>query len=182
MVYKVILDTLTYSKEDDSSIEHTLKVGQYICLANDYAIYKVVEINSITNDILQHEVLLEEVTGHVTLQTFDQNQNMVLHLYNKNYSQYHYVEVPLEENQFISLFISTLYNNVKSVFSEAILLNLDEISIVDKNGQKIINNGKEVIPGSIDNLEAKGITFSYDGKRDIIKDFSLDIYVRTRNL
>lgn len=144
LVYKVILDTLTYSKEDDSSIEHTLKVGQYICLANDYAIYKVVEINSITNDILQHEVLLEEVTGHVTLQTFDQNQNMVLHLYNKNYSQYHYVEVPLEENQFISLFISTLYNNVKSVFSEAILLNLDEISIVDKNGQKIINNGKEV--------------------------------------
>ena len=76
LVYKVILDTLTYSKEDDSSIEHTLKVGQYICLANDYAIYKVVEINSITNDILQHEVLLEEVTGHVTLQTFDQNQNM----------------------------------------------------------------------------------------------------------
>lgn len=41
---------------------------------------------------------------------------------------------------------------------------------------KDVNEGKEEISGSVDDLEAKDITFSYDSKRTIIKDFSLDIY------
>ena len=39
-----------------------------------------------------------------------------------------------------------------------------------------VNEGKEVIEGNVNDLEAKDVTFSYDGKRTIIKDFNLDIY------
>ncbi len=69
------------------------------------------------------------------------------------------------------------FNEISNVVSE-IDYALASFQRIDEtiHGKKDINNGKEVIPGSIDNLEAKGITFSYDGKRDIIKDFSLDIY------
>ncbi|MCR4562079.1 MAG: ABC transporter ATP-binding protein/permease [Bacilli bacterium] len=44
------------------------------------------------------------------------------------------------------------------------------------NAPKDINEGEKIICNEIDDLSAKNITFSYDGKRDIIKDFSLDIY------
>lgn len=69
------------------------------------------------------------------------------------------------------------FNEISNVVSE-IDYALASFQRIDEtiHGKKDINNGKEVIPGSIDNLEAKDITFSYDGKRDIIKDFSLDIY------
>lgn len=69
------------------------------------------------------------------------------------------------------------FNEISNVVSE-IDYALASFQRIDEtiHSKKDINNGKEVIPGSIDNLEAKGITFSYDGKRDIIKDFSLDIY------
>jgi ATP-binding cassette subfamily B multidrug efflux pump len=41
---------------------------------------------------------------------------------------------------------------------------------------KDTNEGTGRIAGTIDTLEAKGVNFSYDGKREIIKDFSLDVY------
>lgn len=40
---------------------------------------------------------------------------------------------------------------------------------------KDINEGKQTIDKTIETLGAKGINFSYDGKRTIIKDFNLDI-------
>lgn len=38
------------------------------------------------------------------------------------------------------------------------------------------NNGTGVLSNAIDTLKAEGVNFSYDGKRQIIKDFSLDVY------
>ena len=139
--YKITVDTITYTKEDDSSIEYTLQTGQYICLDNEYVVFQIIDMN-ITQ--LSNELIIEEVIGHMTLQTYEENQNMILHLYNQNYDKFHYIELPLEENQYVAFFLSTLYNNVKSTFSEPILLNLDEISMIDENGNKLMNNGKEV--------------------------------------
>ena len=144
--YRVNVDNITYIKEDDSSVEYTLQKGQYLCLNNEYAIYKICDINVIQSydGIPSNEIILEEVVGHMNLQTFEENQNMILHLYNQNYSKFHYIELPLEENQYVAFFLSTLYNNVKSTFSAPILLNLAEITMVDKDGNKIINNGKAI--------------------------------------
>lgn len=144
LIYKVVLDTLTYSKEEDSSIEFTLQPGQYVCLDDQYCIYRVLSTKSINNDIKQHEVILEEVNGHISLQTFEENSGMVLHIYNQDYSKYHYVEVPLEENPYVAFFLSTIYNNTRSVYSDGVLLNMNEIVMLDENGNKMISNGKEI--------------------------------------
>lgn len=144
IIYKVVLDTLTYVKEEDSSIEFTLQPGQYVCLDDQYCIYRVLSTKSINNDIKQHEVILEEINGHISLQTFEENSAMVLHIYNQDYSKYHYVEVPLEENPYVAFFLSTIYNNTRSVYSDGVLLNMNEIVMLDKNGNKMISNGKEI--------------------------------------
>jgi len=146
LIYKVILDTLIYSPEEDTSIEYTLQPGQYLCLDNEYVIYKVLSINSIINNknIKQHEVTLEEVSGHIALQKYEENSSMVLHIYNKDYSKYHYVELPLEENPFIAFFVSTIYNNTRSVLSDALLLNLNNIMMVNSDGTPMLVNGKEI--------------------------------------
>lgn len=69
------------------------------------------------------------------------------------------------------------FNEISNVVSE-IDYALASFQRIDEtiHGKKDINQGKEVLAGSINDLQAKDITFSYDGKRDIIKDFSLDIY------
>lgn len=69
------------------------------------------------------------------------------------------------------------FNEISNVVSE-IDYALASFQRIDEtiHGKKDINNGKEVIAGNIDDLKAKDITFSYDGKRTIIKNFSLDIY------
>ncbi len=39
-----------------------------------------------------------------------------------------------------------------------------------------VDEGKETIDGKVETLEAKSMNFSYDGKRQIISNFNLDIY------
>ncbi len=69
------------------------------------------------------------------------------------------------------------FNEISNVVTE-IDYALASFARIDEtiNGKKDVNEGKEVIEGSVDTLEAKDITFSYDSKRTIIKNFSLDIY------
>ena len=145
LIYKLILDTLSYSPEEDSSIEYTLQPGQYLCLDNEYVIYKVLSVNTIIeNDIKQHEVILEEISGHISLQKYEDNSSMILHIYNQDYSKYHYVELPLEENPFIAFFISTIHNNTRSVLSDMLLLNLNNILMVNADGTPMLVNNKEI--------------------------------------
>ncbi len=69
------------------------------------------------------------------------------------------------------------FNEISNVVTE-IDYALASFARIDEtiNGIKDTNEGKEILKGSVDTLEAKDVTFSYDGKRQIIKDFSLDIY------
>lgn len=69
------------------------------------------------------------------------------------------------------------FNEISNVVSE-IDYALASFQRIDEtiNGPKDVNEGKKVLEGNVDNLEAKDITFSYDEKRKIIKNFSLDIY------
>ena len=141
--YKLRLDTITYTDQDDSSIAFTLKAGDYVCLQNQYNIYKVLNVAEINTDagLKECNVVLEERLGHIALQTFEQNQNMVLELYNKDYDKYHYVDVPLEENPYIVIFLGTIQNNVRSVFSDAVFVNLNEIYMRDENGSPMYYEG-----------------------------------------
>lgn len=138
--YQIEVNTLKYTDQEDSSIEFALKVGDKICLANELAIFKVKSINSSSNTIV-----IEEEVGHVTLQSYSSNTSMSFTLYNTDYSDYHYINVPLEENPYIIVFLGTISNNVRSTLSNAIILNLNEIYMTDTNGQYIYDdNGNKL--------------------------------------
>lgn len=143
--YTLRLNTLTYYDKDDSSIQYTLSKGDLLCLSNDYVVYRVLDVNTIynsanNNDNNEYIVELEEYIGHISLQTYEENSEMYLQIYNESYSKYHYVDIPLEENPRIIVFISTLYNNIRSEYSSAIHLDLNSIYMKDSNNNYILDD------------------------------------------
>lgn len=133
--YKLRLSTLEYSDAEDPSIRMSLKVGDRICLGNQMVVYIVKSIDTASNS-----VIIEETVGHITLQTYSENNEMQLKLYNDNYNNYKYVDVPLEENPYIVVFLGVLYNNVRSSFSDALVLNLNSIYMKDEAGNDIVDS------------------------------------------
>ena len=127
--YKICLDTLEYSDEENSAISFTLKAGDYICLGNEMVVYKIKNV-----DLTSNTVIIEETIGHISLQTYEENSEMVLTLYNENYGRWNYVEVPLEENQYICVFLGTIYNNVRSLLSTPYFVDLSTIVMKDASG------------------------------------------------
>ena len=143
--YIVRLDSIQYYDKEDSSIIYNLKKGQYLCLPGTYTIYKIIDIETIenssnTDDLNDHILILEESIGHTTLQTFEENSEMVLELYTDSYAKYHYVDIPLEENPYIIVFIGSIYNNVKSTLSNGIFINLNDIYMKDEDGKIILDD------------------------------------------
>ncbi|MCH5166947.1 MAG: hypothetical protein J1F35_03555 [Erysipelotrichales bacterium] len=130
--YKIVLDTLTYFDKEDSAITFGLKPGDYICLGNSTNIYKVKNVN--TSDM---SLEIEEYVGHTVLQTYQENSQMVFQIHNSSYSEYEYLQVPLEENQYIVVFLATIYNNVQSQWSQPSYFDLSKILIKDEGGNYI---------------------------------------------
>lgn len=138
--YKLYLDTLTYHNAEDSSIEFTLRAGDFLSLNGKNVIYRVKEVNTDTMS-----VIVEEWIGHIALQPISENSSMVLSLYKDNFSEYHYVQVPLEENQYIAVFLGCIYNNTRSLLSDAYLIDLSTVYMYDENGNKITDkNGNHM--------------------------------------
>jgi hypothetical protein len=138
--YKIQLDTLKYTDIEDSSIEFTLKAGDKICLNSEMVVFKVKSVVKSSNVIE-----IEEEVGHITLQPISENSSMILSIYNNDYSDYQYINVPLEENPYICLFIGTVDNNVRSLLSNALFFNLNEIYITDQGGNFILDaNGNKI--------------------------------------
>lgn len=128
---KIKVDTVIYNNEEDSAITYTLSPGDYICLGNAMVVYKV-------TDVLPDNVLrLERHIGHATLETFEQNSEMVFQIYQENYDEYNYAQIPLEENQYMIVFLSSVWNNVRSVLSDGYVVDLSTIAMQDSNGNPI---------------------------------------------
>ena len=132
--YKVRFNTIYYSNAENNAIEYKLTIGDIIALQNTSCFYKIVDI--INDDI----IVIDEYKGHADITTFDENTAMVFKIYIDDYSSYKYVDVPLEENQFIVVFLSTIWNNTRSILSDGIMINLNAINIVDNNGNPIVDN------------------------------------------
>lgn len=134
LVYEVRLNTLIYKDHDDPSIEYQLKVGDQLSLQDNFTIYKIKNISKYQDSVNESLVTLEEIAGHTALQTYDANSSMILKMYKSNYNEYNYVEVPLEENDYLVLFLSLIDSNVRSSFSDPIQVNLNNIYMYNENG------------------------------------------------
>ena len=141
--YKLRLNTLTYYDKDDSSYQFTLKNGDLLCLDNENVIYKIINTSSNVNDLGEREsiVIVEEQLGHQVLQTTAENSAMILRLYNEDFSEYKYVDVPLEEDPLIIIYIGTIYNNVRSILSNPIFVDLNKIPVYNSDGTPVLENG-----------------------------------------
>lgn len=143
-IYELHLDTLTYYDKDDKSIQYTIRKGTLLCIGDEYVTYEVIDVNTIynsknDNDNNEYVIIVKERIGHINIQTYYENSEMYLKIYNGSYSEFHYVDVPLEENPNIILFISTIYNNVRSTYSNAIHLDLSAIYMKDQNNNYILD-------------------------------------------
>ena len=138
--YKLVLDTLEYNNQEDNSIRFTLKAGDYLSLNGTNNLYYVKQVNTTTNT-----VIIEESIGHASIQTYVDNDQMFFTIYNNDFSEYEYIQVPLEENQYIAIFIGTIYQNIRSILSNGILLDLSKIYIYDGYGNAILDsNGNKL--------------------------------------
>lgn len=129
IIYTLKLNTLEYHNAEDLSEVYYLKPGDYLCIGNELCIYKVTDV-----DYTLMNITVIEHVGHVPVQSYSENSEMILQKYNYNYSEFNYVDVPLEENQFIAIFIGTIYNGVRSNYSEGILLDLGSIYMINEDG------------------------------------------------
>ena len=141
--YRIRISTMNYYDKDDSSYKFTLKNGDLLCLDNENVIYKIINTSSTINDLGENECLItiEEQIGHQVLQTTAENSAMILRLYNEDFSEYHYVDVPLEEDPYLILYVGTMYNNVRSMLSEPLFINLNTIGVYDADGNPMMENG-----------------------------------------
>lgn len=130
-----IKDSLQYYLEEDESAQFTLKVGDKLCLGDELVIYKVANV-----DLSKMEISIVETLGHVTLQTFDENNSMELKYYVDSYEKYNYVNIPIEENQYLCIFLGFIYNNTRSILSQPYLIDLSSIYMYDAYGNKILDN------------------------------------------
>lgn len=128
--YKIRVNTLKYTNADDPSIEYSLKDGDKLCLGNKSSVFTVKGLN-----INKNEFMIEELVGHSAVQSYDEDESMILGIYINDFSEYHYVNVPLEENPYIAVCLATIQSNVRSAISDPIFINLNNIEMTDANGQ-----------------------------------------------
>lgn len=165
--YKIRLDTLEYHNQEDKSITFLLKVGDFISLNDSNSIYRIKEVDSQKNI-----VIIEEYIGHSALQSSLEDSSMFFTIYNNNYSDFNYIQIPLEENQYIGLFIGTIYNNIRSILSDGIFLNLKEIYMMDEFGNYIYDNrGNKVNYIDYYNTYCKNIGDILSGFSDLSNPF-----------
>lgn len=141
LIYEIRLNTLEYSSIYDSSISFRLKEGDYLSLYNHYNIFKVIKVNTYTNydndNNIEYIVTLQETNGHTVLSTIEDNSEMYFTLYNNVLDNYKkYINVPLEEDDHVILFVSALQQNTKSNWSNGIKVNLNTV-MGEYNGRYI---------------------------------------------
>ena len=139
LIYRIRVNTLEYSNTDDTSIVYRLKEGDYLSLSDKYNIFRVINVNEYIDydrsaNNVEYIIDLQETNGHITLSNINENELMYFVLYTNEFNlENKYVDVPLEENPYIILFVSSIYNNVKSNWSNGIKINLNDIYINDNN-------------------------------------------------
>lgn len=130
-----IKDTLQYSLEEDNASQFTLMAGDKLTLDDELVVYKVNNV-----DLKNMTIYITEVIGHVKLQTYDDNNSMELKYYVDDFTKYNYVDIPLEENQYLCIFLGFIYNNTRSILSQPYLVDLSSINMYDQYGNPILDS------------------------------------------
>ena len=132
VTYTLHLDTIEYYNIDDTTISYTLKPGDIIYIDDNVATWKVKNVN--TDNM---EVRIEEVVGHVALQTTKENSKMTFHIYDTSLENSGYAEIPLEEDTYVIVFLAIVMNGIRSEWSSPLFINLSSTYVMDEGGNYI---------------------------------------------
>lgn len=132
VTYTLHLDTIEYYNIDDTTISYTLKPGDIIYIDDNIATWKVKNVN--TDNM---EVRIEEVVGHVALQTTKENSKMTFHIYDTSLENSGYAEIPLEEDTYVIVFLAIVRNGIRSEWSSPLFINLSSTYVMDEGGNYI---------------------------------------------
>lgn len=135
VTYTLHLDTIEYYNIDDTTISYTLKPGDIIYIDDNVATWKVKNVN--TDNM---EVRIEEVVGHVALQTIEENSKMTFHIYDTSLENSGYAEIPLEEDTYVIVFLAIVRNGIRSEWSSPLFINLSSTYVMDEGGNYIQDN------------------------------------------
>lgn len=127
--YRLKVDTIEYQDRDDSTISYSLKSGDILAMKGSVATWKVVSVD--TNEM---EIVIDELIGHVPLQTYEESPKMSFEIYDNNYTRYNYLDLPLEEDPYVVFFLSFVANGIRSDWSAPIFLNLNNIYVKNEGG------------------------------------------------
>ena len=141
--YEIRVNTLEYYSINDSSIAYKLQEGEYISLSHNYNIFKILNINEYVDyDSSSHNkqyiITIKETNGHTTLNTIENDESMYFVKYvNDSDIITDHINIPIEENPYIVIFVSSIYNNIMSEWSNGIFINLNNVFTTDNNGARI---------------------------------------------
>lgn len=160
------VDSIQYTDSENSSAIYYLSVGNKLIFndpsgsVSDFAEFTIEQINDKDNST-NKELVLTESVGHIN---FNINTNNVIDDSNisdtvtnidnnigyftiktENWSQYKYIDIPLEENDMIAFSIAVVYNNIRSVWSKPVIIDLNTIYVNDASGNAITDeNGNKL--------------------------------------
>lgn len=139
-VYRIRINTFKYTGTEDNAIEQYLRIGDKLTIAGRNVIYKITKLENSNRDDKEFYIEVEEEIGHVLLQPISEDKDMYFVLYNASFSEFRYVDIPLEENRYICVFIGSVVNNVRGEFSKPFLVDLEKVFVKDRNNQYVYDN------------------------------------------
>ena len=121
--YILTLDTLYYYTNNET-LQNTLHVGDYLVTSNDICKLLIEDVK-----ISQNQVTVKVMNGgYVDLTTYDGNVDLgnLKYLPNQDWTSYKYLNLPLEEDQYVFVFISPIQrtSHIQSAWGKGILFNV----------------------------------------------------------
>lgn len=119
--YTLHLDDITYTV--DSVQKKRLKVGDILVTYNDECQLEITEINELTNTVTVE--VLHNGYSNITTEEVGGDLGKLKFYSSLDYNQNKHVDVPLEENQYIIVFIAPIYDllNTRAEWSNGVAIN-----------------------------------------------------------
>lgn len=138
--YRIRINTFKYTGTEDNAIEQYLRIGDKLTIPGRNVVYKITKLENSNRGDKEFYIEVEEEIGHTVLQPINEDDGMYFVLYNESFSEFRYVDIPLEENRYICVFIGSVVNNVRGEFSKPFLVDLEKVFVKDKNNQYVYDN------------------------------------------
>lgn len=133
--YQVILNTTNYYDYEDASKVYSLVVGDKLVYSDSAFEYEITGIDESTGVLT-----IRETIGHSSkIVPTAVDASSFFKIVNGTYGKYHYIDIPLEENEYIAVSTAFVYNGIRSSWSRPEVINLNGVNMVDANGNEMLD-------------------------------------------